>query len=260
MTNKDGQHILTMGYGVIPKLVMKDLDLTIEAKAIYAYIASYAGAGSTAYPSVELICHDLRIGKDRFQKHKRMLLEKGYLVIEQTVVRGQYANNLYVLSQTVTELKETEEEATDEEQPLPDFTAMEDQTVENPAQGNQASNKNSINNNNLNNNNPKDLLEEDDDTILNLYKPGNQEGFAYWQKKWHEHYGTQPAFTLQIHKGLEQWVELFGDPEVVEHAFTRAGRYGGRSFAYLDCILRNWWEEGVRTIEEVYDREIAERG
>ena len=43
--------IFSMGYGHIAKLVMKDKDLTVEAKAIYSYIASYAGASDTAYPS-----------------------------------------------------------------------------------------------------------------------------------------------------------------------------------------------------------------
>lgn len=47
--------IFSMGYGHIAKLVMKDKDLTVEAKAIYSYIASYAGASDTAYPSVDLI-------------------------------------------------------------------------------------------------------------------------------------------------------------------------------------------------------------
>jgi hypothetical protein len=36
------------GYGVLPKYVMIDPDLTIEAKGIYAYFCSYAGSGNTA--------------------------------------------------------------------------------------------------------------------------------------------------------------------------------------------------------------------
>ena len=40
-----------MGYGIIPKYVMLDPDLTIEAKAIYAYFCSFAGSGNTAFPS-----------------------------------------------------------------------------------------------------------------------------------------------------------------------------------------------------------------
>ena len=38
------------GFGTIPKLVMLDPHLTPQAKAIYAYFASFAGAGPTAFP------------------------------------------------------------------------------------------------------------------------------------------------------------------------------------------------------------------
>ena len=34
------------GYGIIPKAVMLDQRLTIQAKAIYAYFRSFAGAGT----------------------------------------------------------------------------------------------------------------------------------------------------------------------------------------------------------------------
>ncbi|WP_422445354.1 helix-turn-helix domain-containing protein [Thermoanaerobacterium sp. DL9XJH110] len=49
------------GYGIIPKIVMQDPRLTISAKAIYAYMCSFAGSGTTAFPCVEKICKDLGI-------------------------------------------------------------------------------------------------------------------------------------------------------------------------------------------------------
>ena len=58
------------GYGVMPKLVMQDKRLTIEAKSIYAYIVSFAGAGSTAFPSLRKILEDLQISEKRFYKHR----------------------------------------------------------------------------------------------------------------------------------------------------------------------------------------------
>ena len=54
--------VMSKGYGTVPKLVMQDLNLSIEAKAIYSYLCSFAGAGKTAFPSVELIKSDLGIG------------------------------------------------------------------------------------------------------------------------------------------------------------------------------------------------------
>ena len=55
--------VLSMGYGTVGKLVKRDRDLAPEAKVIYAYISTYAGAGDTAYPSVDLICYDMNMGR-----------------------------------------------------------------------------------------------------------------------------------------------------------------------------------------------------
>lgn len=38
------------GFGVIPKIVTTDTNLSIGAKALYAYLCSYAGNGTTAFP------------------------------------------------------------------------------------------------------------------------------------------------------------------------------------------------------------------
>jgi hypothetical protein len=39
--------IFELGYGQIPKKVMMDKRLSVEAKAIYAYFCSYCGGGNT---------------------------------------------------------------------------------------------------------------------------------------------------------------------------------------------------------------------
>ncbi|MDE1549923.1 DnaD domain protein [Jeotgalibaca caeni] len=248
MTNN--QDILALGYGIIPKKVMKDPDLTIEAKAIYSYIASYAGAGNTAFPSVDLICHDLNIGKDRFRKHRKLLLEKGYLVVEQHSNAGKYSNNLYTIPQTIS--TESKTEATELEEPLPDFTASEFQVADSSSTKNRTLNKNSGNTNSFKKN--KNLLEEDDDEP-NL----NKHDFIWWEENWTAHLGSYPPYTKKIHQALQRWIEFFGDEEMVQHAFLLASKYGAKSYAYLECILKNWRDEGIETIEEVYDRELSER-
>ena len=100
--NKDKQSfqaegIMEKGYGFIPKLIMKDKELTIEAKAIYAYLSSYTGTGNTAYPSISLMCGDLDISEARFYKHRKLLIEKGYIVIEKKRNEGGWSNNVYRL-------------------------------------------------------------------------------------------------------------------------------------------------------------------
>jgi DNA-binding transcriptional ArsR family regulator len=91
------QGVKAKGYGIIPKLVMQDKRLSIEAKSIYSYFCSYAGAGDTAFPSVRKICFDFGVSEDRFRKHLKILIECGYITVEQKKLKGRYASNIYTL-------------------------------------------------------------------------------------------------------------------------------------------------------------------
>lgn len=74
--------INSMGYGIMPKAVAKDKRLTIEAKAIYAYFVSYAGAGNSVFPKLKTILEDLNIGENRFYRHRKLLIDCGYISVE----------------------------------------------------------------------------------------------------------------------------------------------------------------------------------
>lgn len=90
--------IFAQGYGLIPKLIMRDKDLTPEAKAIYCYLASFTGAGRTAYPSVSLMASELNMGVDRFYRHRKQLVEKDYIRISRHKNEGEWSNNVYTLT------------------------------------------------------------------------------------------------------------------------------------------------------------------
>ena len=87
------------GYGIIPKYVMLDTDLSIEAKSIYAYLCSYSGSGMTAFPGREKILYDLQIGKRSFYTHFKQLKDQGYITITQSKDKetNQFGNNIYTL-------------------------------------------------------------------------------------------------------------------------------------------------------------------
>lgn len=96
--------IFAMGYGTVPRMVMVDRELTIEAKAIYGYFAACIGAGDMHFPTVEDICKDLNMGMERFQKHKKLLLTKGYLTIQKDpAANGRFGRNVYVVQQMDSE-------------------------------------------------------------------------------------------------------------------------------------------------------------
>ncbi len=93
------QGINSMGFGNISKLVMKDKSLTVEAKAIYSYFCSYAGAGDTAFPSVKTIREDLGMGEDRFYFHFMHLKAYGYIEVTERIdtETKKFKSNLYTM-------------------------------------------------------------------------------------------------------------------------------------------------------------------
>ncbi|WP_129600923.1 helix-turn-helix domain-containing protein [Anaerophilus nitritogenes] len=100
------------GFGIIPKLVMLDRKLTIEAKAIYSYFCSYAGAGTTAFPSRDKICKDLGISIKRWYKHFNLLKELGYIKVEQIRSKkgDKYSHNIYTLIEKPETIENTEDD------------------------------------------------------------------------------------------------------------------------------------------------------
>lgn len=76
--------LLSHGYGLSPQLVMRSKGLSIEAKALYGYLSSFAGAGDTAFPSTSRILEELDISKNRFYKIRKELVSWGFISIETT--------------------------------------------------------------------------------------------------------------------------------------------------------------------------------
>src|SRR5699024_7021402 len=107
------------------------------AKAIYAFMASFAGAGNTSFPSVNFITDKLGISRQRFNKHRKLLEDKGYITIKkERKSDGSWENNVYTL-ETLPRLQNP---------------TMDNLTLDNPTSGNVTTNNNTINNNTINNN------------------------------------------------------------------------------------------------------------
>lgn len=93
--------ILEKGYGLIPQLLTRDKSLSIEAKAIYAYLAAFAGTTQTAFPGVKLICDELNISENRYLKHRKQLLDRGYIEIKRKRLENGFSKNIYSLKQSI---------------------------------------------------------------------------------------------------------------------------------------------------------------
>lgn len=96
------ENVAAHGFGTVPKLVMLDSGLTPQAKAIYAYFASFAGAGTTAFPRRTTIMRELKIGSaGTYYQHFNQLVERGYITVEQQKSGGRFDVCIYRLNSLV---------------------------------------------------------------------------------------------------------------------------------------------------------------
>lgn len=94
------------GYGMLPRLVMQDGRLWPKAKLVYAYLASYAGAGCVAFPSNQMVIAELQLNRRAWQRSVRELSVYGYLkVIQRRSKNGRYDICDYCLLDTPVKTK-----------------------------------------------------------------------------------------------------------------------------------------------------------
>lgn len=190
--------VLSKGYGLSPKLVMTDKDLSIEAKAIYSYLSSFCGDGTTAFPSVDLIRHHLNISKNRFYKYRNELVERGYIKVTRRHDGNKAMSNLYTLCLQIEDIQN------------------EDIQIEDIQ--NEDTNNNSINNNSINNNREKkDIVGKPDSTtyknivgylnkkIGSNYRPTSKKTQSLIKARYNEKFTEQDFYTV-IDKKSKEWL------------------------------------------------------
>ncbi|MEN2004408.1 helix-turn-helix domain-containing protein [Staphylococcus hominis] len=160
------------GYGLVFKRVMKDRNISIEAKALYSYLSAYAGADESAFPSVDLIKHELGIGKHRFLRAKNELIDNGYLMVDRKQTKNIYGSNLYTLFHSPRQV---------DGRPVDDRPAY-DRPVDS-----QPTTNNSITNNSITNNSK---------TINNSATDVTRERFEEWWKLYDKKLDKKKAFSL----------------------------------------------------------------
>lgn len=89
--------LMAGGYGMIPRLVLQDNRLWAKSKLVYSYIASFAGAGKSAFPSVEIATRQLRLNTRAWQRALRELDSYGLVTVVQRRVHGQFQSCDYIL-------------------------------------------------------------------------------------------------------------------------------------------------------------------
>ena len=81
--------------------VLRNPDITIEAKGLYAYLAGFSGAGDECYPSISLMCEEMGMSKTRLYKHMAVLVQFGVVEKIQTYNGNIKGKVIYKLTHTV---------------------------------------------------------------------------------------------------------------------------------------------------------------
>lgn len=207
------------GYGIVAKTVMRNKEISPEAKAIYSYICSFAGSGTTAFPSAELMMHELNMGDNRFYKHRKELVDKGYITILKQRNGSKREKNIYQIEVEPGKVLEHRQNKGIEDEHR-HFEHRQNESLQNESVQNDGSNNNSININNL--------IKNSSNTLLLLYE---KIGF-----------GTINAISKT---DLEVLVEQYTETWVVE-AMKEANDQGIRNLKYVKGILKNWKSKGFK--------------
>ena len=227
-------NVMAQGYGIVPKVTMRDTRLSIESKAIYAYLCSFAGAGNTAFPSRELICHELNISINRFNKYKNELVAKGYITIKRERLENGFSKNIYTLIHNVgIQNVDIGNE---------DIRTVDIQSVD---IGNEYTNINSLNINNLNNNNSKSNSSSKEGTLKSVFTFWEQNGF-----------GTiSPIIVEHFTKWVEDFREIGATTtaaiELIIHSLVICVERGKRNYGYAKAILTDWEQHRYLTVDQV---------
>lgn len=234
--------ILEQGYGLSPKKVMKDRNLTIEAKAIYAYMSSFAGNGTSAFPSMSLMEEDLGISEARLRKHRDLLIKAGYIEVHREKPEGgKFGRNVYTIKQVIT-------------QPYPQNTSMVKSTDGKHHDGETptwqivgTNNNTSFNNNSISNNNS---FEEEEAKVpvpkFNLFE------------EYRKITGKTPNAIQSQH--LIKWVSTFPS-EVLQEGLNRLQERGpDNPFSYLKSIMEDWKEKKLLTLEVILQQDGKPKG
>lgn len=233
--------VMEKGYGIIPKLVMKDKDLSVEAKAIYAYFCSYAGAGNTAFPSVELICSDLNMSDKRFRRHREVLVEKGYLKIHRYRTDNGFSKNIYTLPQEIISVSGQNVSV----QNVP----VQSVSVQNVSVQNDSTNNNSLNNNSLNNNKETKTTDYNNES---LSSPEFKKAIELYENL------IPGGVTSIVGDKIDDDLKTYGI-DLMEKAFEVAALRNKRFYGYIRGILKIWHHEGVRTAKDLEIKEKEKR-
>ena len=165
-----GNGIYKNGYGIVARMVMRDKNLSPEAKCIYAYICSFAGSGDSAFPGMELMQVELKMSENRLYKYRRELIDRGYISIEKQRKGSKWGNNVYRINNNPSEHLQNKGIQKKSKNEHLQNEGIQNEGIENEGLQNEGTNNNSLNNNSLNNNSDNKSSSREDEELKSIMR------------------------------------------------------------------------------------------
>lgn len=119
-------------FGVVFQDVTRLNTIPLEAKGLYAYLASLSDVNDECYPTVDLIRHELGISKDRYYKYMRILVSAGVVKKVQIKTEGcRFGRNVYKLTHEVYFSEKPYTEKSDTESPTTGYKDTNNKSINN---------------------------------------------------------------------------------------------------------------------------------
>ncbi|MBM7698661.1 DnaD domain protein [Kurthia huakuii] len=216
--------ILEKGYGLIPQLLTRDKSLSIEAKAIYAYLAAFAGTTQKAFPGVKLICDELNISENRYLKHRKQLLDRGYIEIKRKRLENGFSKNIYSLKQSIPVHLQN--------------VGIGNVGIGNVGIGNEGTKSNIFKSNiSKSNSIQKQQLQKEDRSSL------SSQIFKFYENEFGP---LSPYISEEIDYMIKE-----SNEELVLEALKISVLANKRTIKYAAAIVRNWNNENIKTVSDL---------
>jgi DnaD/phage-associated family protein len=269
------KHWLSMGYGLAPAMVLRDPNLSMGAKAVYAYLMTFTSSDrKDVWPGRDLILKELGCNKDTLAKYMAELSARGLVVIEQVREEGaRFGHNIYRIMEWVVTTDQPCQRVPGPKSPCP-----KKPDTEKPEPVKPATNKTSLKQDHKSKQDHRRTdallqgvtaasvgggLSVDLDVFINDKQdhstrvPEVEQATDPLQvvtQAFHRHVGVigPSQFTK-----LRFWVEEMAmNPEVVAYGIGIAAQqkkadHHPPRISYIEGILRNWHNAGLATVDAV---------
>lgn len=231
--------ILSDGYGLIPKKISRDKALTMEAKAIYGYLASFAGSGGYCYPSKELMISELGTTEKRFNKNIKILKEHGYIKVHKRRKGNRNDSNLYELLMDIRDIEIAKKEFDTSRFDSGQFDRVQNDSGQFDSVQNDPPNINSLNSNSINNNSSKNSKYIDKENSPNKLKE--------FRILYEQNIGLINGITAEYLIELSETIDV----NLFKRAIEIATDKGKCNLGYIKGIIKQWLDANIRTLEQL---------